>query len=287
MPARGLILICSVVAALVVPQPASAQEPGDFVCCNGGGNEGEAGGSAGGSSVASWVAVGGGNVGRPAGTTSCGPWDHAANMTAQEGVADLGTVDVRDGVIWNLLYRECEPDTVQYIWVPDIDPEDLARMAFEEVERALDPPAISLYPAVASGVVNLETYLAVEPMADVSVTAGPLPPSGITATTTATVVAIEWDTGDPEAGVITCDPWGEPPQPGAAISGDAPCGWTPAYPSTPEFGVDDGTFDGSVTVVWQVSWTASTGDGGDLGELRTSTPVSYVVREIQTVGTSG
>lgn len=279
MPTRKLIVSVALLAAssLAITSAGVAD-----ACCRSG-----TGGSAGAGGIGSWVGDGG-NVSAPAGTTTCGPWDHAANMTAPEGVADLGTVDVRDGVIWNLLYRECEPDTVQYLWVPDIGPEDLAWMAFQEVERALDPPAISLYPAVtATGVVNLETYLAVEPMADVSVTAGPLPPSGITATTTATVVAIEWDTGDPEAGVITCDPWGEPPQPGAAISGDAPCGWTPAYPSTPEFGIDDGTFDGSVTVVWQVSWTASTGDGGDLGELRTSTPVSYVVREIQTVGTSG
>jgi hypothetical protein len=210
-------------------------------------------------------------------------------MTAPEGVADLGTVDVRDGVIWNLLYRICAPDDVyQYLWVPDLDPEDLARIALDQVTQQLDPPSARLFPPEStSGIVNLETWLAIEPMAAVSVTAGPLPPSGITATATATPVSIEWDTGDPETGVIACDLWGAPPHPGAAISGDAPCGWTPRYPTTPEFGIRDGAFHGSITIVWQATWTASNGTGGDLGQITTSTPTSYAVREIQTVGTSG
>ncbi|MGE3194805.1 MAG: hypothetical protein AB7K08_15200, partial [Microbacteriaceae bacterium] len=230
----------------------------------------------------------GGTVSSPPGTSSCGPWDHAANMSTPEGVADLGTVDVRDGVLWNLLYRICEPDTLQYLWVPDIDPEDLAHAAFEEVQRLVAPPAIQLFPPEStSGIVNLETWLAVEPMTDVSVTAGPLPPDGITATTTATPVLVEWDTGDPKTDLIRCEPWGAPPSRDAAITGDAPCGWTPSYPSTPEFGIGGGSFDGSITVVWHVTWSANTGEGGDLGEIRTTTPVSYTVREIQTVGISG
>jgi hypothetical protein len=214
---------------------------------------------------------------------------HTANVSAPDGVADLGTVDVRDGVIWNLLVRICAPDDVhQYLWVPDIGPEDLAELAFDEVRRQLDPPTIEMFPPLAtSGIVNLETWLAVTPMPDISATAGPLPPSGITSTATATAVAIEWDTGDPEVDIIECEPWGERPHRDAAITGDAPCGWTPTYPTTREFGVRDGAFHGEITVVWQVTWAASNGASGDLGEIRTSTPFTYSVREIQTVGTSG
>lgn len=292
MPARGLTALAVLAGLGVIPVSGTvhAQDAGDNVpCCRGGGSGGggSGGGSAGPGGIASWVSTGG-SVRPPAGTTSCGPWDHTANMSEQEGVADLGTVDIRDGVIWNLLYRICEPDRIQFLWVPEIDPEDLAEAARQEVERLLDTPTITLSPgAEASGYVNLETWLAVEPMDDVSATAGPLPPDNLTATTTATAVSIEWVTGDPDVGTLVCDLWGELPGSGADEPGQAPCGWTPRYPSTPEFGIGGGAYVGSVTVVWDVSWSASNGDGGDLGQLRTTTPVSYRVREIQTVGTDG
>lgn len=202
---------------------------------------------------------------------------------------DVGTVRVdATGMVWDLYYRVCEPEVYQFVWVPVIDPEDLAGSAYDEVRRLVQPPTITLSPGVdATGFVNIETWLAVEPMDPVSATAGPLP-SGLAATTTATPVAIEWDTGDASAGMITCEPWGAIPSPGADVSGErAPCGWTPTVPSTPEFGVEGGAFTGSVTIVWHVTWTASTGETGDFGELRTSTPTSYRVREIQTVGVSG
>ena len=49
-------------------------------------------------------------------------------------------------------------------------------------------------------------------------------------------------------------------------------------------GTNDQRYHGSVTIVWQVSWQATNGATGDLGELRTTTPVRMGVREIQTIG---
>jgi hypothetical protein len=63
------------------------------------------------------------------------------------------------------------------------------------------------------------------------------------------------------------------------------CAWTPAYPSVAKVtGTNDDRYHGAVTIVWQVAWQATNGATGDLGELRTTTPVRMGVQEIQTIG---
>ena len=241
-------------------------------------------GGAGSDSVTSWV-MGqgpGGGVQVPSGTT-CGPWDHAANLSPEAGAPDIGTVrQDAAGVVWNLSYRLCS-GTVQYVWVPLLTPADLGQLAFDEVTKKLPKPTPVLSPDLAiGGYVNFETWLAVNDPGVATATAS-IP--GLSATATARVVRIEWQPGD--GSLVTCEPFGGlPPTPG--YTGQAPCGHTFTQPSVAKAtGTTDDRFHGSVTLVWAASWTASNGASGALGEARSTVPFVYRVREIQTIGAGG
>ena len=79
--------------------------------------------------------------------------------------------------------------------------------------------------------------------------------------------------------LITCQPWGS-----TEFAKDG-CSWTPTYPSVGKVtGTTDLRYHGTVTIVWQVTWQATNGASGTLGDLRTTTPVEMGVQEIQTIG---
>lgn len=228
-------------------------------------------------SIDAWVL--GDQVAPPEGTSSCGPWIPAAEISAEPGVVDVGTVrEGADGIIEILYYRDCE-NRRQFIWVGQYSGEEIAEVAADRVRRLLPRPEVSFAPPADSMIVNFETWMAVEPMAEVSATAS-IP--GLSATVVARPVRIEWSTGSKAPGdpqVIECDLWGSTEQ---ASDG---CVWTPRFPSVQAVtGTDDYRYHGSVSVVWVVSWSASDGSGGSLGELSTTTPTSIAVREIQTIG---
>lgn len=261
-------------------------EGGGGACCQGG-NSGD-GDDDSPPTVSSWVlGATNGGVSRPSGTSSCSGWS-IANAGTFDG-PDQGdptaqsTIEV-NGEPWSFWQRTCE-GIIQAVWAPAYSPEDLARIALLEVERNLPAPSPVTSPSNdVGGFVSLETWLQVGTEADVSATAGPLP-NGLTATTTATPVRIEWT---PIAGgeKITCELWGSLPTEAEANDDvAAPCGWLPPGPSAPQYGAgDDLLFRGSIELVWSVAWTATDGTGGDLGELTSDAPWSYRVREIQTIG---
>lgn len=275
MPARAVaVLAASLIGSLgavAVAGPASGEAGGSF--------------SGGKNAVGAWV-VGsgpGGGVRPPSSGAVCSGWDHAAKISSDPGVVDLGTVRTgADGTVWNLYFRDCGTDR-QFVWVPDLAPADLGRIAFDEVLRKLPKPAPVLSPdASMGGWVNFETWLAVRDPGVVTATAS-IP--GLSATATARVVSIEWAPGD--GAQVECAPFGAlPPSPG--FIGAAPCGHTYRFPSHPKItGTSDLAFHGSVTLVWQASWSSSTGASGDLGEARSTGPFTYQVREIQTIGVEG
>ena len=67
-----------------------------------------------------------------------------------------------------------------------------------------------------------------------------------------------------------------------------PCGYTFRWPSAPKFtGTDDLAYHASVTGHWVVSYATSAGDSGSLNPIDRTTPFTYQVREIQTVGEAG
>ena len=96
---------------------------------------------------------------------------------------------------------------------------------------------------------------------------------------TATPVSIKLTTGaiagdDPRT--ITCKPWGSITEPADG------CTWTPRYPSVPKVtGTEDLKLHGTISIIWDVNWTSSSGAGGSLGQLSTTTPIEITVMEIQ------
>ena len=134
-------------------------------------------------------------------------------------------------------------------------------------------------PPIDKLIVNFETWLGLTPSAPITATAS-IP--NLTATVTARATSIEWTTGSQIAGdttLITCKPWG------STESAQDGCSWTPRYPSVEKAtGTTDHRYHGTITIVWTVSWRASNGSNGALGELRTTTPIEMTVQEIQTIG---
>ena len=128
-------------------------------------------------------------------------------------------------------------------------------------------------------IVNFDTWFAVEP-----VTAEPVRTQvgALWSEAVATPVSIVLTTGSisgNDTATITCQPWGSTT---AAANG---CTWTPKFPSVPKVtGTDDLRYHGSVAIVWDVSWTSSTGAGGSLGQLTSTTPIEIGVMEIQIIG---
>jgi hypothetical protein len=155
----------------------------------------------------------------------------------------------------------------------------VARVAYQKVASLVPDPQVAFSPPIDKMIVNFETWLGITPSAPITATAT-IP--GLSATVTAEATDIEWVTGSQIAGdttMISCHPWG------STESAQDGCSWTPAYPSVGKVtGTADQRYHGTVTIIWQVSWQATNGAGGALGELRTTTPIEMGVREIQTIG---
>ncbi len=92
---------------------------------------------------------------------------------------------------------------------------------------------------------------------------------GVTSTVTATPVAVSWDPGD-GSDVIVCSGPGD-----AWVAGEDPtCGHT--Y-------TDSGTFTLTAMIEWDVAWQATTGVGGPLAPLTTTSTWPVTVRQAQAV----
>lgn len=136
----------------------------------------------------------------------------------------------------------------------------------------LPGPAIATSPAPGTEhLVGLPTWLWLEDWSPRSASAAL---AGVSATVTVEPTAVRWDTGD--GATVTCDGPGTPWQPGAA--GGCTHTWSRRSTDQPA-----GAFPLTATVSWSASWSASTGAGGDLGTLTSTSTVDVVVVEAQAV----
>ncbi|MEP7112304.1 MAG: hypothetical protein ABI862_03475, partial [Ilumatobacteraceae bacterium] len=167
----------------------------------------------------------------------------------------------------------------QFVYVGPHTPADVAKAAYQKVASLVPDPQVAFSPPVDKMIVNFETWLGITPSPPITATAE-IP--GLSATVTAEATGVEWTTGSHVAGdttTINCQPWG------STESAQNGCSWTPAYPSVSKVtGTTDQRYHGTVTIVWQVTWEATNGDSGALGDLRTTTPIEMTVQEIQTIG---
>lgn len=276
---------------LASPTPRPTPDPAALSCCRlaeaTGGPlpaEGSSGGSAEGgeeANVAAWVVgLPGGGVEAPEGyiAADCTGWIFATDMPDIAGPNIAGGVRVDpDGTLAYLYQRDCGSDgTRQYVWVRQESPQTLARAAEQDLRiRLLPPPLPQLSPSTHS-VVNLETWLAVVPQAPISVTAD-IP--GLWTTVTARVAQTVFDLGD--AVVVTCAGTGRIWDPHRG--GLPTCAHT--FRSVDPLGRNRVI---RVRLIWEVTWTSSTGDSGTLDPVSSAERVlAYPVREIQTIGIRG
>ena len=270
MSTRRVALLMFGAVLSMAGQAVAAERPG-------GSTNPDAGGQA---QISTWVigAINGG-VSPQAGTTTCTPWALVDGSTlASIGLGEPTMINPATGEMSTVYFRICDTK-YQFVYVGPSSPADIARVAYQQVSALVPRPEVTFSPPIDKMIVNLETWLGITPQSSVTATAA-IP--GLSATVTAQATGIEWATGSRVSGdtdLITCQPWGSTE---VAKGG---CAWTPRYPSVAKVtDTADLRYHGTVTIVWQVSWQASNGASGALGELRTTTPVEMVVQEVQTIG---
>ena len=170
-------------------------------------------------------------------------------------------------------FRICD-GVMQTRWVGGPTPREVAQNVYDEAFTALPKPVVSLTGRLDFQIVNAPTTISVEPIAPVTATAE-VPGLGVTVTATAKLVRFATGsivTGDTTT--IECPPWG----------GET-CTWTPRYPSVLKTtGFDDHRYHGTASVVWSVEWTSTTGAGGTLEDITSTSPVLVGVGEVQVIG---
>ena len=147
----------------------------------------------------------------------------------------------------------------------------LANQALKELPL-LYPRPRTAPPSTATQVVGIRTWTWVDP-ADwhpISATAA-IP--GLAATVTATPTKTIWDMGD--GSTVICNGPGtvyDPTKPDSEQHSD--CSHTYEH---------DGAYTVRATIVWNVTWTATTGAGGNLGLFQRSTQFAINVEQRQAV----
>jgi hypothetical protein len=165
------------------------------------------------------------------------------------------------------------------LWVPDrVDPRVLAQRAAEQVP--IPDPAIRINPSPSEGaVVNVETWLWVDPGAWRAVTAQAAA-AGVVVTATASPRRVIWNLGNGDT--VRCNGPGTAYDASRSPSDQSTdCSYTYRRSSAH---APDGAFTVTATVVWQVTWSASGAvGGGSLGTVPRSQSVQLPVKEIQAV----
>ncbi|MFE5595453.1 ATP/GTP-binding protein [Streptomyces sp. NPDC056549] len=159
-----------------------------------------------------------------------------------------------------------------------VDPVVLARHAVDEM--VLRGPEIGVTPKPGGmGLVGMPVYLWTERGPE---TYGPNEASasagGITVTATAKVARIVWQMGDGKT--ITCTTPGTPYKPIYGMKPSPDCGYRYRSSSASN---SSGAYHVVATSTWLIDWRASTGQGGQLTEVRQSA-VDIRVGELQAVG---
>ncbi|MFD7824564.1 ATP/GTP-binding protein [Streptomyces sp. NPDC059780] len=158
---------------------------------------------------------------------------------------------------------------------PGVPPEVLAQRAVDQM--LLKGPAIGITPKPGGrGVVGMPVYLWTEKGPE---TYGPNTASasagGITVTATAKVSRIVWQMGDGKT--VTCTTAGTPYKAAYGKKPSPDCGHRYEAPSST---TGSGTYHVTATSTWTIGWEATSGQSGQLTEVRDSA-VDITVAEVQ------
>jgi hypothetical protein len=150
---------------------------------------------------------------------------------------------------------------------PDINPENLARLAMDEFLLGLPAPEPHLNPA-GTTLVNLDTWLTVDNIPAGAITAPPISVPGITVVMTATASGVLWTMGDGT----------EIPCPGLATGSQ--CSHTYRISSAGQSG---GQFHGTARVVWTGTYTVNGAPAAASFPVPRDAPFAIQVAEGQAV----
>lgn len=268
---RALTAVLIAVVAFANVATAASASGGGF---GGGGS----GGSAGNGHISVWVVgASGGHSGGSAHGITC-TWTQITTGLFPSPAAPIPVSRLIDGARYLLYVRGCSDGTLKAYWIPDLSARQLAQAVRDLVTRRLPPLSPVLSPPVSTGgFVNFPTWFA-------AVDPGPIRADaaipGLNASVTASVRSSDWDAGD--GSIVHCLGLGTRRPTGSAAAG--PCSHTFVTSSAGEAGA---AFAISVSVVWAVSWRASTGQTGTLPDITTTATFAYRVREIETIGAAG
>jgi hypothetical protein len=160
---------------------------------------------------------------------------------------------------------------------PGPDLAELARQAYDEIPLAFPVPHTS--PAIdIRQLTGLPTWLWVDP-ATWQAQRASATLAGFTVEVTATPDRIVWDLGDRTA-PVTCSGPGTAFDPARGDDQRTDCSHVYQFVSTNE---PSGAYRAAATMVWSVTWAASTGATGSLGETSRTTRFDLRVEDLEAV----
>lgn len=219
--------------------------------------------------------------GRWSGIPSSCTWDPLGASAAPDG-SDRRHPSERsaDGVRYRPFVQTCG-SVDQVVWTPERSPDALARDARSSLMRTVPMPDFESVPPSSDVRVGTAMWIWTDtPFNPRSVTAWvPGPDGAVWATTTATPTRLVIDPGDGPLGTgpVVCDGAGEPWRPEYGDGRMAECAYT--YRHSSVLADDSETFRARMTIEWDVTWTSSTGAGGALTPLSSTSATPIRVRE--------
>ena len=262
----------SFLAVVVVVSTSRADaSPGD------GSGQGTGGSTSAGEITAGATVYTNGGSSSAGGSGTC-TWDQI-KATGDDETAQLAWPNTRNGIVYELWRKTCD-GIETFIEVPQTTPSDLLPGLLSELKSSRlpepTPTFLGVDPQFGWAYVQVPLDFRADPNSwtAVSVTASAGP---VWATVTATPKRLTFDPGDPAgAGTVSCDGDG----PIAPYVAEAPgaCSYTyvDASSTSP---VDGYNFTTTMTIDWSIEWTASTGAGGALPALSTSSSSPLAVAE--------
>jgi hypothetical protein len=156
----------------------------------------------------------------------------------------------------------------------------VALQASQQVPLVVPRPQTSPPPG-SELLVGLPTWLWIDPAAWQPFTATASVP-GVSVTVTATPRHVVWQMGN--ADEVTCTGPGTPWDPAGGDDQRTDCSYTYQWVSAHD---PDGVYHASATVIWAVTWAASTGETGTLADASRTAALDLTVTERQAVITYG
>lgn len=203
-----------------------------------------------------------------------------AGSTTEGAVVDTRVVD---GAVQHLFVRSC-PGSLDLIWVSQVSPRVLGRLATDMAKALVPKPSFGSAPVADTGVVNVDMWLWTDP-GDYGVVRTrevwvPTPTGPITAQAVATPLHLVFTPGEPGSEPFACDGPGQRWEPAFGEQAKSACTYRYLHSSAIS---GSGTFSAQWSIVWSIRWYSNHAVAETLPAFVTTTSREITVKEIQAV----